>query len=244
MGVGASAGGLEAFTEFLQHLPTDTGMAFVLVQHLDPTHESILTELLSKTTKLRVREVRNNMPLEPNQVYVIPPNTQMTVAQGVLKLVEGERNEGAQHSIDHFLQSLANDRGPQAIGVILSGSASDGTAGLEAIKGEGGITFAQDASAKYDSMPRSAIASRCVDFVLSPAKIALELEKIARHPHLRGQEEPLPDEASQEGGGYRDILHLLRMRSGVDFSLYKPATLQRRITRRMALSKAPGFRTI
>ena len=165
-------------------------LAFVLVQHLDPTHESILTDLLAKTTVLPVHEVQNNMPLEPNQVYVIPPNTDMTMAGGVLKLVEGRRETGAHHSIDHFLESLAQDRGPQAIGVILSGSASDGTLGLEAIKNEGGITFAQDGSAKYDSMPRSAIASGCVDFVLPPAKIAEELANIARHPHLASLRAP------------------------------------------------------
>jgi len=243
VGIGASAGGLEAFSELLNHLPTRTGMAYVLVQHLDPTHESILTELLSKTTSMPVLEVRNNMSLKPDHVYVIPPNTKMTIGRGVLRLVKGRREVGVQHSIDHFLESLARDRGPQAIGVILSGSASDGTLGMEEIKSEGGITFAQDDSAKYDSMPRSAISSGCVDFVLPPSKIAYELEKMARHPHLVPPADQPLEELSRDSSDYRKVLQLLRMRSGVDFSLYKPATLQRRITRRMALSKTPRLPT-
>jgi two-component system CheB/CheR fusion protein len=178
-------------------------MAFVLVQHLDPTHESILTELLSKTATLPIHQVENNMPLEPNHIYVIPPNATMTVAKGVLKLVGGRRERGAQHSIDHFFESLARDRGAQAIGVILSGSASDGTLGLEAIKGAGGITFAQDDSASYSGMPRSAIASGCVDFVLPPAKIARELGRISRHPHLRSFTPASSGESSQESNGYK-----------------------------------------
>jgi two-component system CheB/CheR fusion protein len=237
VGIGASAGGLEAFTELLHHLPSETGMAFVLVQHLDPTHESILTELLSKTTKLSVLEARNKMPLKPDHVYVIPPNTKMTMRRGILRLVTGKREVGAHHSIDHFLESLARDRGPQAVGVILSGSASDGTVGLEAIKNEGGITFAQDRSARYEGMPRSAITAGCVDFVLAPAQIASELGKIAEHPHLTtlepGAAEALPRDASE----YGKVLNALRMRTGVDFSLYKSTTIRRRITRRMALSK-------
>jgi two-component system CheB/CheR fusion protein len=239
VGIGASAGGLEAFTELLERLPGDTGMAFVLVQHLDPTHQSILADLLSRTTALPVREAQNDMPLEPNHVYVIPPNTTMTVAGEVLKLVEAKREGGAHHSIDLFLESLARDRGLQAIGVILSGTASDGTLGLEAIKNEGGITFAQDGSAKYDSMPRSAIASGCVDFVLPPQKIAEELGRIARHPRLLPTESQPSGEPSKETGDYRKILQLLRLRTGVDFSLYKPATIERRIARRMVVNKTP-----
>ncbi|MGH7967774.1 MAG: chemotaxis protein CheB, partial [Limisphaerales bacterium] len=146
-GICASAGGLEAFAELLHNLPADTGIAFVLVQHLDPTHESILSEILSKSTPVAVRQVANNTRLEPNQVYVIPPNAKMSIVKGVIKLLTGPRKAGEQHSIDHFLQSLAEERGPQAIGVILSGSGSDGTLGLKAIKSAGGITFAQDQTA-------------------------------------------------------------------------------------------------
>ncbi len=186
VGIGASAGGLEAFTQLLQHLPVDTGMAFVLVQHLDPDHQSALPALLARTTRMPVMEVTNDLAVEPNHVYVIPPNAGMALKGGKLKLLPRTQTRGAHRSIDAFLESLAQDCHDQAIGVILSGTASDGTQGLEAIKAEGGIAFAQDESAKYDSMPRNAIAAGCVDFVLSPEKIANELGRIASHPWLKG----------------------------------------------------------
>ena len=182
VGIGASAGGLEAFTLLLQHLPPDTGMGFILVQHLNPIHESALTKLLSKATSMAVHEVTNNLPVEPNHVYVIPPNTTLCIAHGVLKLNPRKQGRTPTRSIDSFFESLAEDQGERAIGVILSGAGTDGTVGLEAIKAEGGITFAQDDSAKYDSMPRSAVAAGCVDFVLSPEHIAKKLARIAQHP--------------------------------------------------------------
>jgi two-component system, chemotaxis family, CheB/CheR fusion protein len=184
VGVGASAGGLEAFTALLKHLPLDLGMGFVLVQHLDPLHESALTQLLKRATSMPVREVTNNLRVKANHIYVIPPNTSLCIAQGVLKLQPRPKNRGAHHPIDAFLESLAQDQHERAIGVILSGTATDGTLGLEAIKAEGGITFAQDDSAKYDSMPRSAVAAGCVDFVLKPENIAKELARIAKHPYV------------------------------------------------------------
>ena len=186
VGIGASAGGLEAFTLLLQHLPPDTGMGFVLVQHLDPVHESVLTKLLSKATSMAVHEVTNNLPVEPNHVYVIPPNTTLSITHGVLKLGPRKQIRGSTRSIDSFFQSLAEDQRKRAIGVILSGAGTDGTEGLEAIKAEGGITFAQDHSAKYDSMPRSAAAAGCVDFVLSPEYIAKELARIAQDRTVAG----------------------------------------------------------
>src|SRR4030095_10447997 len=161
VGVGASAGGLEAFTELLKNLPLDTGMGFVLVQHLDPQHESALADLLSRATSMPVREVTNNLPVEANHVYVIPPNTKLGIAHGVLKLQPREQSRTPARSIDSFFESLAQDQREHAIGVILSGTATDGTVGMEAVKAEGGITFAQDDSARYDSMPRSAIAAGC-----------------------------------------------------------------------------------
>src|SRR5437588_7066520 len=167
VGVGASAGGLEAFTQLLKALPSRTGVAYVLVQHLDPTHESALTELLTKTTEMPVREVTDATLVEPNHVYVIPPNVDMVISQGILRLTPRTETRGHHMPIDRFLRSLAEDKGSNAIGVILSGTASDGTLGLAAIKGEGGITFAQDEkSAKYDGMPESAIAAGCVDLPL------------------------------------------------------------------------------
>src|SRR5258708_1919056 len=198
VGIGASAGGLEAFTQLLKQLPLDTGLGFVLVQHLDPQHESALTQILARATSMPLREGTNNLRGEANHVYVIPPNTNLTIEQGVLKL--GPRPDGRKphRSIDSFFESLAQDRRERAIGVILSGTATDGTLGLEAIKAEGGITFAQDDSAKYDSMPRSAVAAGCVDFVLEPQDIARELARIAKHPYIAAGAPLTPSEVETE----------------------------------------------
>jgi CheB methylesterase len=157
------------------------GVINILVQHLDPQHESALTQLLSRATPLHVVEVTDNLRVEANHIYVIPPNANLDIAHGVLKLRPRERTRMATRSIDSFLESLAQDQRERAIGVILSGTASDGTLGLEAIKAEGGITFAQDDSAKYDSMPLSAAAAGCVDFIFSPGNIAKELARLAKH---------------------------------------------------------------
>ncbi|MBA3515916.1 MAG: EAL domain-containing protein [Pyrinomonadaceae bacterium] len=242
VGIGASAGGLEAFRQFLEHLPVDTGMAFVLVQHLDPTHESILTELLSRSTRIPVSEVTDGTRAEPNHVYVIPRNTNMAIEGGVLRLLPREEAPGLHRPIDYFLRSLSEDQSHRPIGVILSGTASDGTLGLEAIKAEGGITFAQDAkSAKYDGMPRSAAAAGHVDFILTPEGIAKELARISRHPYVTSPPAattPVEEEAQPTGrNGFQNILALLRKSTGVDFTDYKANTLNRRITRRMVLNK-------
>ena len=185
VGVGASAGGLEAFKQFLKRLPVDTGMAFVLVTHLDPKHESILPELLARATQLPVSEVEDGTPVAPDHVYVMPRSASMAIEGGALRLRPREEGRVPRHPIDAFLQTLAEDQGARAIGVILSGTATDGTLGLEAVKAEGGITFAQEPkSARYDSMPRSAVAAGCVDFVLTPEEIAEELARISRHPYV------------------------------------------------------------
>ena len=193
--IGASAGGLEAMIGLLKHIPPDTGMGFVFVQHLDPEHESALSQLLTKATVMPVREIKNNTKVTPNCVHVIPPNTALTISEGVLKLHPRSSERGGQRSIDMLFESLAKDRQERAIAVVLSGAATDGSLGLESIKAEGGITFAQDGSAKYDSMPHSAIATGCVDFVLNPAGIGAELARIARHPYIMGD----PLEESERG---------------------------------------------
>jgi two-component system CheB/CheR fusion protein len=187
VGVGTSAGGLEAFTQLLRGLPLDTGMGFILVQHLDPEHESALTQILSRSTSLPVHEVTNYQTVEANHVYVIPPDTNLTISAGALILQPRPRGRTPHRPIDTFFESLAKDQRECAIGVVLSGTASDGTLGLEAIKAEGGITFAQDDSAKHDSMPRSAVAAGCVDLVLAPREMAQELALIAKHPYGAGQ---------------------------------------------------------
>jgi two-component system CheB/CheR fusion protein len=248
VGIGASAGGYEAFTEFLASLSKDTGMAFVLVQHLDPKHKSKLTELLVHSTKIPVREATDGLEVEPNNIYVIPENTNMTIQSGCLRLSPRRMHEAPPMPIDLFFRSLASQQQERAIGIVLSGTGSDGSLGLEAIKGESGITFAQDEnSAKYFGMPGSAIASGSVDFVMTPGEIAKELGRIARHPYVGRPAKP----QSQKTGGVVDTERLireypdelarlfnhLRSRTGVDFAFYKQSTLKRRIIRRMVLHK-------
>ena len=194
VGIGASAGGLDAFTEVLRALPRDLGMAYVFVQHLDPKHVSILTEILSRETKLPVREAVDGARVVPNHIYVIPSNTNLTVSKGILGIAPRRVNHGQHMSVDTFFRSLAEDHGSRSIGVILSGNASDGVLGLGAIKAAGGITFAQEPqTAKFDGMPRSAIASGCVDFIRPPLGIVEELVRIATHPYVsRSLESPPP----------------------------------------------------
>ncbi len=235
VGIGASAGGLEAFTELLSQLPADTGMAFVLIQHLDPKHESHLAELLAKVSKMPVAEVAGDTRAEANHVYVIPPQCNLGIASGVLH-TPPRLNGGRNMPIDSFLHTLAEDRGSKAFGVVLSGTGSDGTIGLQAIKAAGGITFAQEKrSAKFDAMPGSAIAAGGVDFVLPPGEIARQLVTTARHSSgaLEAQKpiEP-PDGAEVQ---LAKIFRLLRSATGVDFTHYKYSTIKRRIRRRMAL---------
>lgn len=236
--IGASAGGIEAFTELVSNLPSDTGMAFVLVQHLDPKHHSILTELVSKKTEMKVTEVTDGMGVEPNHVYVIPPNATMSISNHMLLLGPREESRGVHMSIDHFMRSLAEEQGNRSIGVILSGSGTDGTLGMAEIQAQGGVTFAQDeASAKYDGMPRSAIAAGCVDYVLPPKAIARELARIARHPYVAHGEGTQAASLISEGNGLNTIFQLLRRSTGVDFTHYRQTTILRRIQRRMVVHK-------
>lgn len=240
VGIGASAGGLDAMSKLLEALPDDTGMAFVIVSHLSPTHESMLAEILSRKTAMRVLEVHDEPVVLANHVYVIPPGRNVAIDRGVLRLFARTETGGPHHPVDVFLHSLAEDQGHRSIGVILSGTANDGTLGLEKIKAQGGLTFAQDASAQHDGMPQSAIASGCVDFVLSPAGIAAELTHIAHHSQFNA-----PDAASSrasEQPGIVRILQMLQAEFGTDFSRYRRNMLHRRITRRMVLQKIAGIR--
>lgn len=269
VGIGASAGGLEACRLLLAALPLESGCAFVIVQHLDPQHDSALTDILSRATTMTVVEATDGLRVRPNHVYVIPPNGQLEIHDGVLKLQSRDAGASGQGAIDLFFGSLATDRQEQAMGVVLSGNASDGTLGLEAIRAEGGVTFAQDATAKYGSMPRSAIAAGCVDFVLPPADIATTLARLAQHPAIKSassgsgaREESdaadvadsvaVPederslrrrDDAVALPAGDREafdaILQLVRERCGVDFGHYKFSTIHRRVTRRMVLCHQP-----
>src|SRR5947209_5814876 len=239
VGIGGSAGGFEAAMEFLRHLPSKTGMAFVIVQHLDPHHASRLSSLLDKVTAMSVSEVTKTTTPKPNTVYVQPPNKCVVAKNGALRLVQ--REERLNVGIDHFFESVAEECGSRAIGIVLSGTGSDGTAGLRAIKAAGGLTFAQnEQSAKFDAMPRSAIRAGFVDLVLTPREIAREIERIADHPYIR---RPLSDPEEIEKAAYRQaddlgrIFLSLKKQMGVDFSAYKESTLIRRIQRRMALHR-------
>jgi two-component system, chemotaxis family, CheB/CheR fusion protein len=240
--VGASAGGLEAYTQLLRTLPNNTGMAFVFIQHLDPKHHSVLSEILAKRTEIPVVEAANGTKVEPNHIYVIPPNVNMGITQRRLQLTPRAAEPGLHTPIDFFMRSLAEARNSHSIGVILSGTASDGTRGLAAIKAEGGITFAQnERSAKYSGMPHSAIASGCVDFVLTPEKIGQELGRMSGHPYLRETRTATTPtnvkNSMTDKRSFDRIFTLLRNASGINFSQYKPGTVQRRTLRRMALHK-------
>jgi two-component system CheB/CheR fusion protein len=239
IGVGASAGGLEAFTELLHALPKDNGMAFVFVQHLDPKHVSMLAEILARESKMPVLEARSGVLVQPDHVYVIPRNTSVSIAKRTLRLGPRSLVSGQLTSIDTFFQALAQDQGVRSIGVLLSGNGSDGTSGLKAIKSAGGIAFVQaPESAKYDGMPRSAIEAGCVDFVRKPAELGQELVRLVEHPYIGTPgwdgNEVLPESADN----LDDILTLVRNASGVDFRHYKPNTVRRRILRRMVLKQA------
>jgi two-component system CheB/CheR fusion protein len=242
VGVGASAGGFEAFASLLRELPGNTGMAFVFIQHLDPDHSSQLTELLQRACKMPVREITNRVTLQPNSVYVIPPNFNVVVEKG--RLLLSIRNRSALNlPVDQFLKSLAIDNGNRAVGVILSGSGHDGAIGLTEIKAEGGITFAQDEqSAKYYSMPQSASAAGCVDFVLPPEQIARELVRIAGQLGSNRSKTMPPPAFPGTEEDLAKLFTILRGVTGVDFSAYKPSTLKRRIARRLVLKKMRNLR--
>jgi len=245
VGIGASAGGLEASLALLAAVPSKTGMGFVLVQHLEPTYESHLSEILARSTAMPVVQAGQNTPVEKDHLYVIPPNAMLTINDGVLHLSPRADSPNPHYPIDQFFHSLADDQGSQAICVILSGSSSDGAQGLRAIKCASGTTFCQDEeSAKYEVMPHSAIATGAVDFILPPLAIAAELARISAHPFLANQDvaadhggiidEDLP--AGQNREDIQRILSILREATGVDFSRYKESTIRRRIARRMLVN--------
>jgi len=240
--VGASAGGLEAFSQLLRAIPNNTGMAFVFIQHLDPKHHSMLSELLAKAANMPVLEATNGTAVKPNHVYVIPPNVNMGIAEHRLRLTPRASPPGLHTPIDFFMRSLAEERSGRSIGIVLSGTASDGTRGLTAIKAEGGITFAQDEkSAKYSGMPHSAVASGSVDFILPPEQIARELVRIGGHPYLDGSHardgRPRAAKLKRSEDPFEPIFTLLRRAGGINFSLYKSGTVQRRTLRRMAIHR-------
>ncbi|GAB3883199.1 PAS domain-containing protein [Spirosoma agri] len=239
--IGASAGGIEAVSELLRHLSPTTGLAYVYIQHLDPTVESHISDILSRSTTMPVLEAQHLLRIEPNHVYVIPPDQDIEAVDGVLTLLPRDKpgNAAIHMPIDQFFLSLAERQKAGSIGVLLSGTATDGTLGLRAIKAAGGITFAQDETARFLSMPRSAISEGVVDRVLPPTEIALELDQLSQQPAVFQQ--TLQAEL-QEAEGRTDedltaIIQLLRRMVGADFSHYKLTTVRRRIIRRTLLYK-------
>ncbi len=234
VGIGASAGGLEALEQFLRNVPKDSGMAFVIVQHLDPTHKGIMHELLGRATTMDVFQVKDRMRIKPNCVYVIPPNKDMSILHGVLHLFEPSTPRGLRLPIDFFLKSLAEDRQTCSIGVILSGMGSDGTMGLRAIKEKMGVALAQDpASAKFDSMPRSAIGAGVADIVAPAEDLPGRIIDYLRHALVIARTDSPIEEKDQSA--LEKVLILLRSKTGHDFSLYKKNTVYRRVERRMSI---------
>ncbi|MDI3320885.1 CheR family methyltransferase [Pinibacter soli] len=241
VGVGASAGGLEAFKKLIKAIPETSGMAYILVQHLEPTHESKLAELLQKISPVPIYEITNNIRVEPDRIYIIPSNKLLTATDGVLQLSPRPAKNEKNMPIDVFFTSLAEIHGSQAIGIVLSGTATDGTIGLKAIKEQGGITIAQDPkSAAYDGMPQNAIDSDVVDFVFAPEEIPLQLTRLVRsfQPDFTG-----PHEKANPNGGdaFRQLLAILHARRGADFTYYKQTTIRRRIIRRMGLNNVENI---
>jgi two-component system CheB/CheR fusion protein len=235
VGMGASAGGLEAFQAFFSSMPADSGMAFVLVQHLDPRHETLMPELLARHTPMPVQLVADDTPVRVNHVYVIPPNATLTIDECNLRVTGPDRSRGRRMPIDRFFRSLAEDQGDDAVGIVLSGTGTDGALGLTAIKEHGGLTLVQaPGTARYDAMPRSAVLTGRADHVLPVEEMPARLMDHIRHlTEVRRGEGPEGLRHDLEGSLPR-ICSLLRRRTGHDFSRYKQSTLIRRIRRRMA----------
>jgi two-component system CheB/CheR fusion protein len=235
VGIGASAGGLEALEGLFSKMPAETNMAFLIVQHLAPKHKSIMGSLLSKYTAINIFEMEDGMKIEPNCMYLNPPDKEVSLLNGVLYLTNPQGTHAVRLPIDHFFRSLAEDQRETAIGIILSGTGTDGTQGIKAIKGEGGMTMVQEEKqAKYDSMPRSAINTGYVDFILPVEKMPGELVKYIKHPYVDGAGKTLTPK-QEYLNTVTKIFLLIRSSTGHDFSHYKQNTIRRRIERRMAV---------
>ncbi len=236
VGMGASAGGLEAIEKFFSNMPHDSGLSFVIVMHFDPKAKSVMPDILKKYTKMEVFQVEDGMKVEPNRVYIIPPNRDMAILHRTLHLYEPVVSKGIRHPIDFFFRSLADDMKEKAICIILSGTGTEGTLGLKAIKGEGGMVMVQNIeSAAYDGMPRSAIATGLVDYTLSPEKMPEQLVRYVNQFYVRKIAKPEIIVTEQITNYLKKIIILIRTQTGIDFSQYKQSTLIRRIERRMSI---------
>lgn len=236
VGIGASAGGLEAVEAFFKHMPPDSGCAFIVVQHLSPDHKSLMKELLAKRTDMPVHRAKEGMLVEKNHVYLIPPNHDLRIFHGKLLLTEQNRHGGLNLPIDIFLASLAEDQGEKSVAVILSGTGSDGTRGVRAIKERVGMVMVQsEQTATFDGMPRSAMATGLVDYILSPEEMPEQLSSYIHHPFAK--QSALADTILSEEESFNRIYSLLREKTSVDFTYYKPSTMVRRIERRMSVNQ-------
>jgi two-component system CheB/CheR fusion protein len=233
--IGASAGGLEAIETFFTHMSPESGLAFIVIQHLSPDYKSLMVELLSKKTEMKVQRAEEGMVVEPNNIYLIPPKKNLTIFHGKLLLNEQDHSKGINLPIDIFLMSLSEDQGDMAVGVILSGTGSDGMRGVRSIKENGGMVMVQnEESAKFDGMPRAALSTGLADFTLPPEDMPKQLLNYARHPYVSRMdraEQPIKDEDDTT-----KIFSILRERCKVDFTFYKPSTINRRIERRMTVN--------
>jgi two-component system CheB/CheR fusion protein len=237
VGIGASAGGLEAFQKFFSALPDDPGMAFVLIQHLDPNHDSMMPDLLSRHTGLDVVQVKERMPVEENTVYIIPPGKYLGLEADHLVLSEPPKSRGQRMAIDHFFQTLAEIRLEKAVCIVLSGTGSDGTQGLREVKASGGLALVQDPdTAQHEGMPRSAISTGAVDRILAPSEMPEVLLEYAKHPYVNGRDKEKGGEVPAKADQLEDILSVLYAKTGHEFKHYKKNTLGRRIQRRMSLN--------
>ena len=236
VGIGASAGGLTALNALLEALPAQAGLALVVIQHLDPSAQSHLTELLRGHTAMTVVDATHGAQVEANHVYVIKPNTDVAIADGVLSVTARPGSRLPHYPVDHFFRSLAQVQGGHAVGVVLSGTGSDGSLGLTEIKAAGGLTFAQDPrTAQHQGMPQNAVASDVVDMVLAPDQIAAHLAALAQHPYLNGTVAEAIDQSHTHADQFHRVISALHNTSGVDFSQYRDTTIRRRTARRMLL---------
>jgi two-component system CheB/CheR fusion protein len=242
IGVGASAGGLEALTTFLKSLPPKPNAAFIIAQHLAPHAKSMMVELLGRQTELPVIAIKDHLKLEPGVISIVPPNFDVTVEDGALRLTKAGSQTRPKPSVDTLFQSLAKVYGRKAVGIILSGTGSDGTEGIRAIKENGGITIVQDSdSAKYDGMPKSAVETGLVDAVIPPAKIGSELLSILE-VHEKGVALP-PELKALDKSDFNKIISYIKQEVGTDFSQYKISTIQRRIEKRLSALKISSLRS-
>ncbi len=240
VGIGASAGGLEAIEGLFSNMPPQSNLAFVIIQHLAPNYKSIMADLLAKHTQMKVVEITDGVQVEPNVIYLNQPNKDIAIVRSTLYLMEPDVSRAPHYHIDYFFRSLAQDQRERAIGIVLSGTGTDGTLGIKAIKSEGGVVMAQEeGQAKYAGMPSNAINTGLIDYVLPVEKMSRVLLSFEGHPYFKSLKKAVSDK--EIGGSLQKILQVVRSRTGNDFSNYKQTTILRRLERRMAIHQVKNI---